>query len=168
MKLQTIDKVRYRYRLNRLLAACAGTLLIGSLVISTGLIALFGQVQGDNFYFNLAGVILSGVFITSMLIKYKHHPLMHEIHYVWLLKQQLNLINRKLLKLDKAAAENNVDALIILNFSYQGSMQLWQLDDNTITLDVLNNKITKLEQQVKSLNVEISCADYDAKLLKQF
>ena len=93
---------------------------------------------------------------------------MLEVFYVWQLKQQLNKINRKIMGLDKAAAQDNIDALIILNYSYQGSMQLWQLDDNTITLDVLNLKMVKLNQQITDLNLTISSDDYNQSLLQKF
>ena len=168
MKLQTIDKARYRQHLNRLIAACAGSLLCGSLAISTLLIFVFSSSDGVNFYLNLGGVVISGFSIVALLSHFKHHPLMLEVFYVWQLKQQLNKINRKIMILDKAAAQDNIDALIILNYSYQGSMQLWQLDDNTITLDVLNLKMVKLNQQITDLNLTISSDDYNQSLLQKF
>lgn len=41
-------------------------------------------------------------------------------------------------KLLAAAKAGNQEAMRALKFSYEGSRQLWQLDDNTITMSSLN------------------------------
>lgn len=168
MKLHSIDKSRYRKHLNRLLAACACALLTGSLAISSMLIAFVGTEQGGNFTLNLAGVGLSVAIIVGLLHRYKSHPAMKEIYYVWRLKQELNLINRKLSQLDLGAGNNDKNAMIVLNFSYQASDQLWRLDDNTITLDVLNRKIEQLAQQLQRNDYIITIDDYNSALVAGF
>ena len=168
MKLETINKQRYRKHLNIILFGCAISLMVGALVVSTILIALFAQEFQSNFYLNLIGVSCAGLAVTTLLIKFKHHPWMTEVYYVWLLKQQLNLINRKLAKIEKAANESNADAFLILSFYYQGSQQLYKLDDNTITLSSLNKKSAILEQQISDAKVEIDVEQFTASLVKNF
>lgn len=168
MKLQAINKSRYRTHLNRLIIGCGISLLVLSLATSTMLIALVGISQGSNFNLNVMAVVISCIIIATALNHYKLNPWMTEIYYVWLLKKELNLINRKLPAIDKAAAKNDRTAMIILNFSYQGSKQLWQLDDNTITLDLLTKKMAELAERLALNNFDISSDDYDSALLSDF
>ena len=140
----------------------------GALLLSTGLIALFSDGEGTNFKFNLAGVVLAGLTVTTVLLKYKGHPFMTEVSYVWDLKQELLQINRRLTKLKSAAEQGNRDAMIALHFCYQGSRQLWQLDDNTITMSELARWIEQLEAQQAAHNISVSLEEYRRDLLKQF
>jgi len=83
------------------------------------------------------------------------------------LKQQLNRINRKLRKIE-AAVESNNDAMIIMNFMYRGSKQLYELDENTITMGSLISKINILEQRMQDLGLSLSTSAYDPIMLDQF
>jgi len=168
MKLRTINKARYRKNLNLLLVAVAGAFMLIALLISTLLISLIGSQFDDNFSLNVAGVIIGGLTILALLNHFKNHSLMTEIYYVWLLKQQLNYINRKLTKIEQQVQQHNPDAMISLNFYYQGSMQLWQLDDNTITIDSLKRKIAQLDQVLTDCNISVSTDDYQQSMLAQF
>ena len=93
---------------------------------------------------------------------------MFEVVYVWDLKQQLNRINRKLRKIEAAVENNDNNAMVIMNFLYRGSKQLYELDDNTITMDSLINKINLLEPRMKNSGVSLSTSDYNPAMLAQF
>jgi hypothetical protein len=168
MKLQKIDKQLYRSRLNVVIVACIAVLAVSSLAISQALIYLFPSESGSHFHWNLLGVIVSAIGVVMTLIKLKTHPKMHEVAYVWDLKQALNLIYRKKRKLDAAAEQGNADAMLALQFSYDGSRQLWQLDDNTITMDSLNTAQAKLDELVEEHGVKLDIANYDSAILKAF
>ena len=168
MKLQKIDKQLYRSRLNIVIVACIAVLAVSSLTISQALIFLFPSESGSHFHWNLLGVIVSAIGVVMTLIKLKTHPKMHEVVYVWELKQALNLIYRKKRKLDAAAEQGNADAMLALQFSYDGSRQLWQLDDNTITMDSLNKAQAKLDELVEEHGVTIDIANYHSEILKSF
>jgi hypothetical protein len=168
MKLRTIDKARYRKNLNRLMFGCAAGLMIGALTLSTLLIALIGNGQVSHFYLNLTGVAVSGFIVTALLNHFKHHQLMTEVYYVWLLKKQLNLISRKLTKVELGVDNADMTAMIILNFYYQGSHQLWQLDDNTITMDTLKQKMTQLENRLTDNAYNVTTDDYSPALLIEY
>ncbi|MBA5763188.1 DUF3087 domain-containing protein [Vibrio sp. 404] len=168
MQLKNIDKQLYRSRLNIVIVACIASLAISSLAISQVLIQLFPSEFGSHFYWNLLGVVASAIILVFTLLKLKTHPKMHEVAYVWDLKQALNLIYRKNRKLLAAAKQGNVDAMLALQFSYEGSRQLWQLDDNTITLSNLNDAQLQLDNWVKEYNVELDISSYHSGLLKAF
>jgi hypothetical protein len=168
MKLIDINKARYRRHLKLVMAGCAGGLAIGSLVLSQMLIAFFPDESGSHFHWNLLGVAVSGVAIAWLLNKYRKHDFMTEVVYVWELKQALNRINRKMLKLEAAGGEGNVEALLAIHYSYAGSRLLWQLDDNTLTMDELAVKQAELDREAEKRNITLQVDDYNESILKQF
>lgn len=168
MQLIKIDKLRYRRHLNRVIAACIITLVIGSLAISQTLIALFPDESGSHFHWNLLGVIVTSVAIGFTLHKFRRHDYMTEVVYVWELKQALNKITRKMTKLKPAAEQGNVDALLAIQYSYAGSRLLWQLDDNTIIMDDLAVAQAELDRLIEKYQLNLNPNDYEDAILKQF
>lgn len=168
MQLIEINKARYRRHLNIVIASCVGGLAIGSLAISQTLIALFPDESGSHFNWNLLGVVISSVTIAWLLNKFRTHDFMTEVVYVWELKQTLNKINRRMLKLKAASVKGNADALLAIHYSYAGSRLLWQLDDNTIVMDELTIQQAELDNIAAKYNLILNIDDYDASILKQF
>ncbi|HFD86494.1 MAG TPA: DUF3087 domain-containing protein [Gammaproteobacteria bacterium] len=167
MQLQEIDKQTYRKNLNRLIVILILTLAIGSLAISQLMIYLFTDRVGSHFSLNLLGSFLTLAAIAWALNRYRNHPAMREIVYVWELKQELNRIYRKLRKVKAGVAAGDRNAMIILYFSYLGSKQLYTLDDNTLTMDELNKSLQELEETIAAHGYKISIEDYHPDLLKQ-
>lgn len=168
MQLIKIDKTRYRKHLNIVITGCATGLIIGSLSISQLLIALFPDASGSHFHWNLLGVISTSIIIAWLLNRYRKHNFMIEVVYVWELKQALNKINRKMLKLKPAAAEGNIDALLSIQYSYSGSRLLWGLDDNTIVMEELTIAQAELDKLAKQYQVNLDIDSYNDDILKQF
>lgn len=168
MQLLEIDKQTYKQRLNRISIAIVALLVVCSLAISQTLILLFPSTQGSHFHWNLLGVICSLFIASYTLIKCKNHPYFHEVAYVWQLKKLLNRINRVQPKLEQKAQQGESEAMQILHFSYQGSKQVWLLDNNTLTM----NELTKLEQQLKELadsyQIELDTKQFHPELLKGY
>ena len=168
MKLIQIDKARYRKHLNQVIIACVIALAVGSLAISQTLIALFPDPSGSHFHWNLLGVVVCSLLVGFVLNKYRNHDYMTEIVYVWELKKALNKITRKMPKLKAAGREGNADALLAIHYSYAGSRLLWQLDDNTITMDELAIKQAELDSVADKYNLSLDAERYDETILKQF
>lgn len=168
MQLIKINKARYRKHLNYVIVACVIAFAAGSLMISQGLIALFPDESGSHFHWNLTGVVITGLLIGFTLNKYRHHPFMKEVVYVWDLKQTLNRINRRLTKLKDAAEDGNVKAMIALQYSYSGSRLLWELDDNNIVLEELTVAQAELDVLANKYQLDLDPADFDESSLKQF
>ncbi|MFC3031098.1 DUF3087 domain-containing protein [Pseudoalteromonas fenneropenaei] len=168
MQLREIDKPRYRKHLNYVIWACIAALTIGSLAIAQLFILLFPDQSGSHFHWNLLGVVVTCAVIGSVLNHYRRHPFMTEVVYVWELKQALNQLTRKMAKLKKAAEQGDVTALQAIHFSYSGSRQLWQLDDNTITMDDLARWQTELNALAEKYQVTLDVSRYDPASLKQY
>ena len=168
MKLQDINKSRYRKHINIVIVALIVSLMAMALSFGQLFIAMLGSEGGDNFIFNVSGVVLASVICLLVLLNIRQHEFMTEVYYVWQLKQGMNKIYRKLKKVEAAKDEGDIDAIIVLNFYYAASNQLFKLDDNTITMDSLQIEINKLQELIESKNLKISTQDYDPSMLERY
>lgn len=168
MQLQNIDKALYRKRMNAIMVSTVAILLLTSLSVSNALIAFFGsEIEGENFWLNVLGVI-AGVGVVAILYKFiVTKPFMTEINYVRGLKREMNRIYRSSKKVMAALESNDKNAIIISYFNLQASKQVYELDNNTLTMDELNEKIRALDVQIESLGLDISTDDYRPELIKQ-
>lgn len=163
-----IDKVRYRKNLNIVIVGFIATLLILALIFGQLLISLFSQEGVNNFSYNLMGVVLSLLACMAILHTLKESTFFKEIYYVWQIKQIQNLIYRKLKKIKQAAQDSENDALIILIFYYQSQQQIYQLDDNTLTMTKVNKEIADLQEIITNKNLTISAEQFNKKLLTSY
>lgn len=161
MKLENIDKARYRKHLNQVIVASIIALVCGALGIAQLLIAFFPSQDGTHFHWNLTGVVVTCVAIGAVLKHYKNHPYMTEVSYVWDLKQQLNKITRVTRQLKQAVENGDVEAMQILNYAYAGSRLLWQLDDNTITMEELAIWQAELNAKAEAVNLVLDVEKFD-------
>ena len=168
MQLIEIDKTKYRKNLRIVFAAIAVALAVIALGSSTLIIYLYSTPDVDHFWHNLAGVVLAAIIVAFTLNKLRNHPFMSEVVYVWDLKQQLNRIHRKLNRIEPKIEDNNHDAMIIMNYMYKGSKQLYQLDDNTITMGTVNSKILALDKKMQDAGIDTSTDSYEPAMLDHF
>ena len=122
---------------------------------------------GSNFWLNLSAVATAAFIIAGVVGLIKDHPALAEVMYVWRLKNELNRIYRASSKLDKALAAGNEQALKVKYYQLHASRHLYQLEDNTLTLDELNQQITALDEQLAGLGLSLSTDDYSPQLLQQ-
>lgn len=168
MQLRQIDKGRYRKHYRIVFVAITIALIAISLGSSTLLIRLFGTPDESNFRLNLTGVVIAALAVSYTLYHFRNHPFMSELLYVWNLKKQLNRIYRKQHKIEPLIEEENLDAMVIMNYMHQGSKQLYELDDNTITLEDLAVKISYLNTKLESNGLKLSTEDYSPDMLGRF
>lgn len=168
MQLKEINKDTYRGHLNVIIVFAIGFFAAVGVGISSLLVFYFGAAAGDNFFLNLLGVSIGGAIAAFCLHRLKSSAYFYEVAYVWDLKQELNLINRQLSQLKRAAADNNVDAIIILLYNYHGSHQLWQLDDNVLNLHELELELIQLEDKIRQLGLKLEPNQYQRALLNKF
>lgn len=168
MQLMNIDKVRYRKYLNIVIVGFITTLLVLALTFGQLLIISFGQEDVNNFRYNLLGVVLSLLACMAILHTLKTSDFFKEIYYVWQIKQIQNSIYRKLKKIKVAAKDLEQDALIILTFYYQSQQQVYQLDDNTLTISKVNKDLADLQEIIADNNLTINAEQFDKKLITSF
>ncbi len=168
MQLINIDKTRYRKHLNIIIAGFIGSLLVLALVFGQLLIAMFAQEGINNFRYNLLGVVLSLLACAAILHTLKKSAFFKEIYYIWQIKQIQNLIFRKLKKIKAAANNDDTNALIILVFYYQSLQQVYQLDDNMLTITKVNKDLSDLQETIANKNFTISVEQFDKKLISSY
>ena len=168
MQLREIDKTRYRKHLRVVFVGMAAALMIITVAASTLFIYLFSHPEASHFLHNLAGVGAAVAIVLFVLHRFRLHPYMFEVVYVWDLKQQLNRLHRKLRNIEAAVENNDNDAMIIMNFMYRGSKQLYELDDNTITMGGLISKINIHDQRMGDAGLSLSTDSYDPAMLSRF
>jgi len=176
MKLREIDKNIYKKNLNIVSMGLVAGLIILSLVFGTALIAIFGvdtslasaaEVESTgNFHLNLLGVILAAVVCGGGLWRIKDNPFLVEVYYVWRLKALHNRIYRQLKFIKAAASSDNIDAFIILIFYYTSQKQVYQLDNNTLTMPKLEQDIVQLEETITELGLSVSPDMFEESMLQ--
>ena len=165
MQLINIDKKRYRKHLNIVIAGFIGTLLILSLIFGQLLIASFAQEGVSNFRYNLLGVMLSLLACAGIMHTLKNSDAFKEIYYVWKVKQLQNLIYRKLKKIKVGVSNDEHNALIILVFYYQSLIQVYKLDDNTLTISDVEKRLSDLQDVIAEKNLTVSADQFEKELL---
>lgn len=168
MQLKDISKQRYSKHYRIIFWAVIAIMLAVSISSSSILIHFFGSAEGGNFWLNVAGVIVAALVVASIFRSYRKHPFMYEVMYVWELKQNLNRIYRKQRKIEPHMQAGNETALIIMNFYYQASKQLYLLDNNTITMDDLAKRMDALEDLLAKYEISVSVEQFDLTMLDQF
>ncbi|MGF1642578.1 MAG: DUF3087 family protein [Thiotrichales bacterium] len=168
MQLRQIDKARYDKHFKITFAAIIAFMLVVSLGVSNLLIQLIGNPGGNNFWLNVTGVILAALAVAALIRRYRAHPFLTEVMYVWDLKQGLNRIHRKQRKIKAAVAQGDRNATIIMNYHYQASRQLYELDNNTITLDDLAKAEREFQAQMAEHGVSVTLEEFDPKLLERY
>ncbi len=168
MQLKEIDKSLYSKRVKIVFGAIVLALLVLTLIFSTLFIQLFSIPDASHFWQNLAGVAVAAFVVVWALNRLRGHPYLNEVTYVWDLKQMLNRIYRKQKKIEAAAEQGDTDALIIMNFQLRGSKQLYQLDDNTITLENLIPKLLENERKMQAAGLDASVDSFGPSLIDRF
>ncbi|MFA0112469.1 DUF3087 family protein [Vibrio sp. 10N.261.46.E11] len=174
MKLQKIDKEEYRKKMNLLLVSLVGSLAVFAIVFGTILIDLFGSEQSiagestGNFHLNVLGVILSVALNAFIASRVKGHDYFKEALYVWNLKQIHNQIYRKLKRIQPKAEQGDRDALTILYFYYTTQKQVYDLDNNTLTMKTVQQSLDNILELSEKWSIELDIEAFSKDLVANF
>ncbi|MEZ9661545.1 DUF3087 family protein [Vibrio sp. 10N.261.52.F3] len=174
MKLQKINKEEYRKKMNLLLVSLVGSLAVFAIVFGTILIDLFGSGQSiagestGNFHLNVLGVILSVALNAFIVSRVKGHDYFKEALYVWNLKQIHNQIYRKLKRIQPKAEQGDRDALTILYFYYTTQKQVYDLDNNTLTIKTVQQSLDNILEVSEKWSIELDIEAFSKDLIAKF
>ncbi|MGI9889611.1 DUF3087 family protein [Vibrio chagasii] len=174
MKLQKINKEEYRKKMNLLLVSLVGSLAVFAIVFGTILIDLFGSGQSiagestGNFHLNVLGVILSVALNAFIASRVKGHDYFKEALYVWNLKQVHNQIYRKLKRIQPKAEQGDRDALTILYFYYTTQKQVYDLDNNTLTIKTVQQSLDNILELSDKWSIELDIEAFSKDLIAKF
>lgn len=164
MQLHHIDKPTYQERRSRI----QWTIIAALFILSLGFAELYRAVLAggeSSLWLNAMGVATGAAIIVFVLLRQRHTPYFKEVTYVWDLKQELNRIYRKSKALDEALEEGHKEALLIKLYSLEGSRQVYDLDDNTLTMSELSKDLDALRERIAEQGYKLSANDYDRSLL---
>lgn len=151
-----------------------GCLAVLALAFGSILIALFGSEgitesgSTGNFHLNVLGVIIAVIATAFIMNKVKNTPYFDEIMYVWQLKQTHNRIYRRLAKIKEKAARNDHNALLILAFYYTTQQQVFNLDNNTLTITSVQKSLNEVYEQATEMNLTLELDDFTVDLLNRY
>ena len=174
MKLQKINKEEYRKKMNLLLVSLVGSLALFAIVFGSILIELFGSVGSvtgeatGNFHLNVLGVILSVALNAFIASRVKGHDYFKEALYVWNLKQIHNQIYRKLKRIQPKAEQGDRDALTILYFYYTTQKQVYDLDNNTLTIKTVQQSLDNILELSEKWSIELNIEAFSKDLIENF
>ena len=81
-----------------------------------------------------------------------------------MLKQIQNIIYRRLKNIKLAANnheyEPDIDAFIVLNFYYRSLIQVYNLDNNTLTISSVEKELQTLNEKMSDLNIDVSPLEF--------
>ncbi|MBO7914572.1 medium chain reductase/dehydrogenase [Vibrio splendidus] len=174
MKLQKINKEEYRKKMNLLLVSLVGSLALFAIVFGSILIELFGSVGSvtgeatGNFHLNVLGVILSVALNAFIASRVKGHDYFKEALYVWNLKQIHNQIYRKLKRIQPKAEQGDREALTILYFYYTTQKQVYDLDNNTLTIKTVQQSLDNIVELSEKWSIELDIEAFSKDLVAKF
>ncbi|MDP2588862.1 DUF3087 family protein [Vibrio splendidus] len=174
MKLQKINKEEYRKKMNLLLVSLVGSLALFAIVFGSILIELFGSVGSvtgeatGNFHLNVLGVILSVALNAFIASRVKGHDYFKEALYVWNLKQTHNQIYRKLKRIQPKAEQGDREALTILYFYYTTQKQVYDLDNNTLTIKTVQKSLDNIVELSEKWSIELDIETFSKDLVAKF
>ncbi len=132
-------------------------LLLGMLLSSTAVL-LFGEPGGDNFRWNLGGII-AGLLLTVALVRLKfwQQPWMAPAVYGWQLKRRLMSITNVMHHLTAGVTAQDQTAMKLLRFYHLGLTQMHQLDGNSSALSQMVAEINRHKEsmEARGMNTEL-------------
>ncbi|MBX9755114.1 MAG: DUF3087 domain-containing protein, partial [Pseudomonadaceae bacterium] len=115
--------------------AIAALFVLLAMLLSTLAVMLLGTAGGDNFRFNLGGV-LAALLLTIALVRYQFwtQPWMAAAVYGWQLKRSLMSVTNVMHQVKAGVQTGNPAAMQLLRFYHLGLAQMLELDGNTSAL----------------------------------
>lgn len=151
-ELQTLDPASFRQQTRNATLRIVAVFAVSAISLSALLVAWLGEPGGNNFRWNLTGVLL-GLFFTSALVGglFRKQQWMQASVYSWQLKRCLMRITNRMHALEAAVAAGQPEALCVLRFYHQALYHMHQLEGNDSCQNDLvqnmNQHAELLEQQ---------------------
>jgi hypothetical protein len=154
-EIKALNPETYRQQTRRSTLIIAGIFVVLAMLLSTTAVQLFGQADGDNFRWNLGGVLLA-LLLTIALVRQVlwSKPWMAAAVYGWQLKRSLMRITNVMHHVKAGVAAHNPDAMHLLRFYHQGLTQMHQLDANSSALSEAVAEINLHKERMESLGMD--------------
>lgn len=154
-EIQPMDPGTYRQQTRRSTLTITAAFVVLAMLLSSAAVLLFGIPGGDNFRWNLGGVI-TALALTLILVRGLLWPLpfMAAAVYGWRLKRSLMRITNLMHHVKAGVAACDPGAMQLLRFYHLGLTQMHQLDGNTSALSEVVAEINKHKARMEELGMD--------------
>ena len=154
-KTQPLNPEDYRQQTRRSSLIIALTFIALALLLSTAAVALFGQAGGDNFRWNLGGVLVALLLTVALVRGFMwSQPWMAAAVYGWRLKRSLMRVTNVMHHVKAGLSAHDPDAMRLLRFYHLGLTQMHQLDGNSSALSEAVAEINRHLERMQSLGMD--------------
>ncbi|WP_053214183.1 DUF3087 family protein [Pseudomonas sp. Q12-87] len=149
------DAGTYRQQTRRSTLIVAVVFLALAMLLSSLAVMVFGTPGGDNFRFNLGGVIVAVlVLVGSMRLYFWSQPWMAAAVYGWQLKRSLMRITNVMHQVKAGVQAQDPTAMKLLRFYHLGLAQMHQLDANSSDQGSLVREADEHLANMQALNLD--------------
>ncbi|WP_350614865.1 DUF3087 family protein [Pseudomonas sp. HY7a-MNA-CIBAN-0227] len=145
----------YRQQTRRSTLIVAVIFVFLAMLLSTLAVMLFGEPGGDNFRFNVGGVV-AGVLLTVALVRgpFWSHAWLAPALYGWQLKRSLMRVTNVMHKVTEQVQANDPEAIKLLRFYHLGLTQMHALDANSSAQAQLVGEMDAHKAKMQALGIE--------------
>ncbi len=153
-EIKQLNPEKYRQQTRRSTVTIALLFVLLGMLLSSVAVMLFGEPGGDNFRWNLAGIIV-GLLLTVALVRLKfwHQPWMAPAVYGWQLKRRLMSITNVMHHVTAGVTAQDPTAIKLLRFYHLGLTQMHQLDGNSSALSQMVAEINQHKEAMEALGM---------------
>jgi len=163
-KIEEIDPAHYRAQTRKSTMIAVAIFLVIGFFTARLTVTQLGEYSDNHIVLNLMGAFV-GLVITLWIIKsfFADAPWMKEAVYGWNLKRRLMYIYNAMSLLEKAAEQDDVEAIKILRFYHLGQEQMLRFDNNSHELFELGLKMRPLETKMNEMGIDLNQTEFDMK-----
>lgn len=154
-EIQPMNPEHYRRETRRIALVLVAIFAVLAMAAAALAVQLFGSPDGDNFRYNLAGVLL-GLLATVTLVRLKlwSQPWMAPAVYGWRLKRSLMRVTNVMHQVESGVKAGDPAASKLLRFYHLGLMQMHRLDGNSAALGLTAREIDQHLERLEALGIE--------------
>ena len=151
-EIQPMSPERYRKETRTITLAILAIFVLLALTSATVAVKLLGEPGGDNFRWNLLGV-LTGLAGTVAIVRLKLWPTpwMAPAVYGWRLKRSLMRVTNQMHQVKAGIEAKDPAAMKLLRFYHLGVTQMHQLDGN---LSELSQMVREIDQHREAMEAQ--------------
>lgn len=154
-EIKPCDPQTYRQQTRRSTLVVAVIFVFLAMLLSTLAVMLFGEPGGDNFRFNVGGVV-AGVLLTVALVRgpFWSQAWLAPALYGWQLKRSLMRVTNVMHKVTEQVQANDPAAIKLLRFYHLGLTQMHALDANSSAQAQLVGEMDAHKAKMEALGIE--------------
>lgn len=155
-EIQPMNPELYRQQTRRSTFVLAAIFLVLAMLCATASTQLLGTPGGDNFKWNLLGVLL-GLALSVLLVRQQlwARPFMAAAVYGWRLKRSLMRVTNVMHQVKAGVAAGDASAMRLLRFYHLGVSQMHQLDGNSSDLSQMVREIDAHREAMLAQGLEV-------------